>query len=888
MKVLGFHLTVLVAVCLVVPAASGQTPLEPGFTFQGRLKDGGHPANGTYDMEFHLYGDPNGLVWLDRHPDAGTVAVDVVSGLFTVTVEFDSEHFSGQKRWVETVVNSTALWPLQELTPTPYATYAAKNWALGGNAGTTPSTDFVGTTDNQALFLNVNDGPAMRLYPATMYGHPSPNVVGGRSNNVITAGVGAATISGGGGYGTPNQVSEFGGTVGGGEGNTAGNLDGDGWEQRFPTVAGGSHNTASRQYATVGGGWSNTASGSTATVPGGHVNTAAGICSFAAGAWANANHDFTFVWNDDWNSNFASTGPNQFLINADGGVGIGTNSPTAPLTVNGLIESLSGGFKFPDGSVQTTAGGGGGFWSASGNDIYNNNAGNVGIGTNDPQTALDVSSATTTAIRALAQTGTNGNYGTGIEAKGGLCGIRASAIGSGSGAQSGVEGWAINGSGCSTGVSGFANSSGHNYGVYGLAWGGAINWAGFFDGDVYIEGKIGIGTTNPQVPLDVETTSGNAANFKTTAYDVHAVHAECDHGSAVYGECAHGNGVRGKSTDDGAGVWGEGHVYGGYFEVDSRTGYAVYGENTSSNEWYNMPAIYGESDVTDFHGVGVKGVGGNTGVVGEVTPSGTNSAYGYIGVLGDVNGGVGANIGVYGRARGSITSCYGVEGYAYGSGINYGVYGIATSGTTNWAGYFGGDVYVLGTLTQGGGGGFKIDHPLDPENRYLYHSFVESPDMKNVYDGVVVLDDSGEAWVELPEWFETLNRDFRYQLTVIGGPMPDLYVAEEILENTFRIAGGEPGLKVSWQVTGIRQDPFAAANRIPVEEEKLPKDRGKYAHPAAYGLPEEIGIDYAEHEAAREKQEPVGHVLQADRQDVRRVEPALPASVSGEQNGGAR
>lgn len=147
-----------------------------------------------------------------------------------------------------------------------------------------------------------------------------------------------------------------------------------------------------------------------------------------------------------------------------------------------------------------------------------------------------------------------------------------------------------------------------------------------------------------------------------------------------------------------------------------------------------------------------------------------------------------------------------------------------------------GDASVLGNLSKGSGS-FRIDHPLDPENRYLSHSFVESPDMMNVYNGNVTLDDNGQAWVTLPEWFETLNRDYRYQLTPIGGPGPNLYVSQEVQDNRFEIAGGTPRLKVSWQVTGIRQDPYAEANRIVVEENKPPEERGTYLHPQAYGQP---------------------------------------------------
>ncbi|NOZ94775.1 MAG: hypothetical protein GXP47_08575 [Acidobacteria bacterium] len=173
-------------------------------------------------------------------------------------------------------------------------------------------------------------------------------------------------------------------------------------------------------------------------------------------------------------------------------------------------------------------------------------------------------------------------------------------------------------------------------------------------------------------------------------------------------------------------------------------------------------------------------------------------------------------------------------------------YGVFASSQTGWAGRFDGKVIINGNLVVSGtvskgGGSFRIDHPLHPDNRYLSHSFVESPDMKNVYDGVVTLDDRGEAVVELPEYFEALNRDFRYQLTPIGAPGPDLYIAREIEGNRFGIAGGGPGMRVSWQVTGIRHDPWAEAHRIPVEEGKPEGLRGTYLHPELYGRPEEAG-----------------------------------------------
>ncbi len=169
--------------------------------------------------------------------------------------------------------------------------------------------------------------------------------------------------------------------------------------------------------------------------------------------------------------------------------------------------------------------------------------------------------------------------------------------------------------------------------------------------------------------------------------------------------------------------------------------------------------------------------------------------------------------------------------------------GIYCFGNSGDAGYFSGNVTVTASLNKAAGS-FKIDHPLDPANKFLYHSFVESPDMMNVYNGNVILDSNGEATVKLDDWFEALNRDFRYQLTAIGAPGPNLYIAEEIHSGRFKIAGGSPGTKVSWQVTGIRQDPYANAHRIPVEEDKPSGFKGYFLHPDLYGKEPDKGFDF--------------------------------------------
>lgn len=152
-----------------------------------------------------------------------------------------------------------------------------------------------------------------------------------------------------------------------------------------------------------------------------------------------------------------------------------------------------------------------------------------------------------------------------------------------------------------------------------------------------------------------------------------------------------------------------------------------------------------------------------------------------------------------------------------------------------------GNLVVVGSIAKGSGS-FKIDHPLDPANKYLSHSFVESPDMMNIYNGNVTSDGGGEATVTLPDYFAALNRDFRYQLTVIG-QFAQAIVGERIKDNQFVIPTDKPGVKVSWQITGIRQDAYANENRITVEEDKPAKERGFYLYSKGFNQPDEKSVE---------------------------------------------
>lgn len=344
--------------------------------------------------------------------------------------------------------------------------------------------------------------------------------------------------------------------------------------------------------------------------------------------------------------------------------------------------------------------------------------------------------------------------------------------------------------------------------------------------------RVGIGTTTPSARMCVEQngTYDDLLSLRSDALAQFSLHTtEADGGSALYFRHGGGDGnVTSYLLEDQSGLRiirqaAAGGIVLGSPSADGYFGGAVTAVY-SGYEIGDVPAIHGESVPADYWGIGGRFEGGFIGGLGQVTPTGSAD---YYGLVGRAEGGMGIDIGVYGTALGEAT--------------NYGVYGTAYGGNANYAGFFSGDAHVTGNLTVAGTKSFRIDHPLDPANRYLNHFCVESAEVLNTYSGNVVLDAGGEATVELPGWFGAINRDPRYQLTCVGG-YAQVYIAEEISGRGFRIAGGTPGLKVSWEVTAVRNDPAVLRNQMPVEQEKPAAERGRYLHPELYGAAATEGI----------------------------------------------
>jgi len=488
-------------------------------------------------------------------------------------------------------------------------------------------------------------------------------------------------------------------------------------------------------------------------------------------------------------------------------------------------------------------------WTSStnlGNSVIYQSGSQIGIGTTTPGAELGVKGTTiisgtgTSGILQVTNTATSGAASAIVATthSPGANAIRGTTASTGTGA--GVLGTTASTSGY--GVEGNATAtSGGAAGVYGTT--AASNGEGVLGTATASTGNaVGVygATASTGAGAGVE---GNAMATTGDAFGVFGVTASAG-GAGVEGVATTttGNavGVLGQSSSPGspgvegvatstatntAGVVGSG-VIGVLGEVPSVPGLSAAGPG-GEFIGYNISPGAGMAGLNGTDGVA--GLGGNNDPGSELT------AYGGTGVMGQGGNGV------------LVAGTDGSGGYFVSGNHSGGGDGInATNlGSGGYAGYFTGNVNVTGAIFAGTKD-FKIDHPLDPAGKYLVHASVESSEMMNIYTGNVTTDGEGQAAVQLPKWFDVLNTDFRYQLTVIG-QFAQAIVAREIENNRFEIRTSAPNVKVSWQVTGVRQDAYAQANPLVVEQEKEARLRGFYIHPELYGAPPEKQIEWARH-----------------------------------------
>ncbi|RMG21988.1 MAG: hypothetical protein D6724_11245 [Armatimonadetes bacterium] len=291
-----------------------------------------------------------------------------------------------------------------------------------------------------------------------------------------------------------------------------------------------------------------------------------------------------------------------------------------------------------------------------------------------------------------------------------------------------------------------------------------------------------------------------------------------------------------------------GTTYGVYGVSDSNSGKGVYG--LASETIGTTYGVFGESvstSGTGVHGRAIANSGITFGVSGRSSSTQGRAVYGYASHTSGNTFGVFAEsrstsgTGVYGIASSTSGSTFGVYGHINSS--QSGAYGVLGTEPTGGAGHA---VYAIGTLAATGTKSFQIDHPLDPENYYLNHFCTEGPEPYNTYRGNVVTDAKGYATIALPAYFDSINRDPTYHLTVVDDSDDFILakVVREIRNNEFTIRTSKPYVKVSWEVKAIRNDRWVQRYGFQTDQEKEDEIKGKYLNPELYGKPKESGILY--------------------------------------------
>ncbi len=501
-----------------------------------------------------------------------------------------------------------------------------------------------------------------------------------------------------------------------------------------------------------------------------------------------------------------------------------------------------------NGTWEPATGGGGSCWDCPGNYTYLSDiSDSVGIGTEEPQAKLHVE-----ADDGGAAIWGIGYGNTGAAPSAGVAGLNYSASG-GPGIYGYSDNWhAVLGANSNGNAAVMARNDGSGPGLKAQNQGTGVaiqGWAG--------SGNLLELYDTPDLKLVVDnsgnlTTSGtidmSGLKIATGASDGYVM--TCDAIGVGTWQSAGGGGGAGGWVDDGANV-----------RLETAADKVGIGTSSPATKLHVTGAIRSNGSTgyyVNIDGNIITSDGPAIGLGGDYVMVGTGGWLG-VGVAGFVQSTDGPNMRVVNDTGTAAIFSAGPTGESVLPTNRTAVAAYADSSYdacrfvalgTGWAGYFDGDVRVTGTIDNSKSG-IIMDDPLDPENKWLRHGSVNSPDMMNIYNGNVTTDGDGAAIVTLPEYFTALNRDFRYQLTVIG-QFAQAIVEQEIENNRFTIRTDKPNVKVSWQVTGIRHDRFAEANPMQVEIEKSPEHRGKYLNPEAFGQSEQMGIDYENNRLARD------------------------------------
>jgi trimeric autotransporter adhesin len=869
---------------------AGQT-VGPTFTYQGELNLNGQPVFTATLMRFRLFPAEVGGVQI-----GSTIQSSVIpraDGRFTIDLDFGNVPFTGQQRWLEIEVGGVTLVPRQPLHATPYALFA-----LSGNEGPQGPQGQTGPQGATGLQgLPGQPGPQGDPGPQGLQGiqgnqgnqgnqgDPGPQGPQGPegASPFMLIGTSAVYTQGRVGIGTTNPGFPLHAI----SNNSLGTLSGEN-----TASTGLAHGVYGRSMSTTGRavtGESVASSGVNFGVYGqsaspdgrgvyGRTMATTGLShgvhgrsdsTSGRGVWGEGSA-VTGVNYGVYGQSASSSGRGVFGLNiASTGLAVGVQGQSASADGRAVFGENTGiGY----GVYGRSAGVGTLGWSTAPTGIW--------LGTHGRS---DSTSGRGVYGESTAVTGfTYGVLGTSLSPNGrGVAGENPATQGQ----TIGVYGQSASSSG--RGVYGLNTASTGGIGVYGQS--AALGGLGVLGDNTANTG--GVGVYGRSSSTDSSGVFGLNVSLTGINYGVYG-QSNSPEGRGVAGEnlATEGEtyGVIGisNSSSGGRGVYGannatSGLTYGVMGHVNSSGGWSAYftGAAGSSNYFErnvgigvfspsrplhvtsptsnlnatifadhprqnsDAPAVEGRNTNANWYGIGVRGTGAYIGVraIGSASDSGTQT---------------GERYGLWASAGVPEVPNYAVYGAASSGSTRYGIYGIASAIANSWAGYFAGNAHVTGSLSKAGGS-FMIDHPLEPETKYLYHSFVESPDMMNIYNGNVVTDAHGFATITMPDWFDALNRDFRYQLTVVDES--DDYnfilvkVTRRMQDGQFSIRSSQPNTEVSWLVTGIRQDAWAEANRIPVEVEKAPADQGLYLHPEAFGQPAEKGIDWKSQPEASEK-----------------------------------